>query len=40
MPTIPLFVLLVWSALIIEYPVTYSLSSLRGIVESKNVSDK
>ena len=36
----PLFVLGGWSALIIEYPLIYSLSSLSGIVESKNVSVK
>ena len=29
-----------WFALIIEYPIKYSLSSLSGIVEPKNVSDK
>ena len=40
METSPLFVLLRWSALIIEYPLIYSLSSLSGIVESKNVSVK
>ena len=34
------FVLLGWSALIIEYLLIYSLSSLSGIVEPKNVSDK
>ena len=40
MQTSPLFVLLGWSALIIEYPLIYSVSWLSGIAESKNVSDK
>ena len=35
----PLFVLLEWSALI-KYPLIYSLSSLSGIIKSKNVSYK
>ena len=40
MQTPPLFVLLGWPVLIIEYPLIYGLSSLSGIVESKNVSNK
>ena len=40
MRKLPLFVLLGWSALIIKYPLIYSLSSFSGIFESKNLSDK
>ena len=38
MQTTPLFVLLGWFALIIWYPLIYSLSSISGIGESKKVS--
>ena len=39
MQTPPLFVWLGWSVFIIEYHLMYSLSSMGGVGESKNVSD-